>query len=56
VPADPPPNPAAAEPQGDVSPGSAATAEESVEAALKGTRGEKVLNMLKNAFGLGAKP
>jgi hypothetical protein len=50
--ADPPPNPAAAELH---APESASTAEESVEAAMKGTRGGKVLDMLKNAFGLGAK-
>jgi hypothetical protein len=31
------------------------TAEESVQAALNGTRGEKVLKMLKNALGLGVK-
>lgn len=55
VAAEPPPNPAVAEPPVAVSAQSAATAEESVEAALKGTRGEKVMNMLKNAFGLGAK-
>ena len=50
-----PPHPSAPEPQGGVSPESRATAEDSVAAALKGTQGEKVLNMFKNAFGLGAK-
>ena len=52
APAEPPPNPAAAEPQVAVSPESAMTAEESVEAALKGTRGGRILNILKKAFGV----
>jgi hypothetical protein len=51
VPTEPQSDPAAAEAQGAVSP--AATAEESVEAALKGTPGEKVMNIFKKAFGLG---
>jgi len=50
VPAEPPPNLASAEPQG-AGPESTMTAEESVAAALKGTRGERIINILKNAFG-----
>ena len=56
VPAEPPPNPVAAVPQDAPSPEPTITAEESVEAALKGTPGGKLLDILKNAFGLGAKP
>lgn len=51
VPTEPPSDPAAAGPQGAV----AATAAESVEAALRGTPGEKVMNLFKNMFGHGAK-
>ena len=56
VTAEAPPNPVAAVPQDAPSPESTMTAEESVDAALKGTPGGKVLDMLKKAFGLGDKP
>ncbi len=56
VSAEPTTNPVAAVSDGPVSPEPTMTAEESVAAALKGTRGEKVLDMLKNALGLGANP
>lgn len=48
------PPPRAEEPQDGRAAGPVPTAEESVRAALKGTRGEKVLNTMKNALGLGA--
>jgi hypothetical protein len=48
------PPPRTEEPQDARAAGPVPTAEESVRAALKGTRGEKVLNTLKNALGLGA--
>ena len=54
APAEPAPNPVAAAPQDAVRPEPTMSAEESVDAALKGTPGGKLLEVLKNAFGLGA--